>query len=448
MEDEYKAISEKQFLEDSFIGVVPKTGNDLEFAKLREKLGQSALFSVKDMKEESGEAGIDTLIAKIDYLDNEYEIEIRVLEMSDLIRNAIENYNMFSGNYFTELIKKINPSGSIISTKMVFNNIPIEAYHLQLKVLYTLSNDNHLLMDMSAYKLLEGEHLEMIATTNIPPSPSIMYSTHYVPENGVAWLHTHGLRRFGSVEYEFLNIKNELAEKCNNILNTVVVNTIVNGAKDEEEVMKIGYSDNVELEFAWIRWEYAVDVLAQKGLFGKKKTFIGDTKDRIQENGEPDEHARPSGVILASINGELKNPNVYKNNFGDNMMLYYTTDETIRMSMFAKENFYYFENIFDNQKNSSGWSFLVKIGCRYEEDSEERFEHMWFNIEEITESTVKGTLINTPYFINDMKNGEVYELSRNDMSDWIIYTPNMTINANNVYMYNKLYNNAGSERNS
>ena len=54
----------------------------------------------------------------------------------------------------------------------------------------------------------------------------------------------------------------------------------------------------------------------------------------------------------------------------------------------------------------------------------------------------------TDDFINDMKNGEEYELSREDMSDWIIYTPSMTINANNVYMYNKLYNNAGSERNS
>ena len=41
--------------------------------------------------------------------------------------------------------------------------------------------------------------------------------------------HTHGVRRFGSVEFEFLNIKNELAEKCNNILNTVIINTIVNG---------------------------------------------------------------------------------------------------------------------------------------------------------------------------------------------------------------------------
>ena len=448
MEDEYKAVLERKVLEESFIGVVPKTINHLEFVELREKLEKSSLFSVKELKEDDAEAGINTLTAKIDYLDNEYEVEIRILEMTDFMKSSIESYNTLSGGYFTEYMEKINQSDCLIMTRMFYNNVPIEAYHLQLKVLYTLSDDNYLVVDMSAYKLLEGEQLEMIASTNIPPSPSIMYSTHYVPENGVAWLHTHGLRRFGSVEFEFLNIKNELAEKCNNILNTVVVNAIVNGPKDEEEVMKIGYSDNVELDFAWIRWEYAVDVLAQKGLFGKKKAFIGDLKDRTLENGDPDEHARPSGVILASINGELKNPNEYKNNFGDNMMLYYSTDETIRMSMFAKENFYYFGNIFENQKNSNGWSFLVKIGCRYEEDSEERFEHMWFDIEEITENTVKGKLINTPYFISDMKNGEVYELKRDDMSDWIIYTPNMTINANNVYMYNKLYNNAGSERNS
>ena len=448
MEDEYKAVLEKKILEESFIGVVPKAGSDPELGDLKEKLEKSALFSVKDLKENIEDNEINTLIAKIDYMDNEYEVEIRVLEMTDLLKRSVESYNSLSGGYFSGYMEKINQSSSMIMTKMFYDNIPIEAYHLQLKVLYTLSSDNYLAVDMSAYKLLEGEQLEMIASTNIPPSPGIMYSTHYVPENGVAWLHTHGVRRFGSVEFEFLNIKNELAEKCNNILNTVVVNAIVNGPKDEEEVMKIGYSDNVELEFAWIRWEHAVDVLAQKGLFGKKKSFIGDLKDRTLENGELDEHTRPSGVLLASIKGELKNPNEYKNNFGDNMMLYYSTDETIRMSLFAKENFYYFENIFENQKNSNDWSFLVKIGCRYEEDSEEKFEHMWFDIKEITENTVKGALINTPYFINDMKNGQEYELSREDMSDWIIYTPSMRINANNVYMYNKLYNNAGSERNS
>jgi uncharacterized protein YegJ (DUF2314 family) len=448
MEDQYKAVLENEILEESFIGVVPRTIDSFEFDKLREKLEKSALFSVKELKEDDQESGINTLTAKIEYLENEYEIEIRVFEITDFMKRSIESSNTLSGGYFSEYMDKINLGNNMIMTKMFYKNIPIEAYHLQLKVLYTLSSDNYLVVDMSAYKLLEGDHLEHIATTNIPPSPSIMYSTHYVPSNGVAWLHTHGLRRFGSVEFEFLNIKNELAEKCNNILSTVVVNAIVNGPKNEEEVMKIGYSDNVELDFAWIRWEYAVDVLAEKGLFGKKKAFIGDLKDRILENGEKDEHAGPSGVLLASVNGELKNPNVYKNNFGDNMMLYYSTDETIRMSLFAKENFYYFENIFENQKNSNGWSFLVKIGCRYEEDSEDKFEHMWFEIEEVSENTVKGRLINTPYFIDDMKNGEVYELDREDMSDWIIYTPNMTINANNVYMYSRVYNSSGAGRNS
>ena len=447
MEDEYKAVLEKKILDESFIGVVPKISIIPEFDILKEKLEKSALFLVKKLTEEE-ENGLNTLTAEIEYLDNEYKIEIRVLDMTDFMKRSIESYNSLSGSYFSEYMEKINQSNYIIMTKMFFENVPIEAYHLQMKVLYTLSSDNLLVVDMSAYKLLEGDHLELIASTNIPPSPSIMYSTHYVPSGGIAWLHTHGVRRFGSVEFEFLNIKNELAEKCNNILNTVVVNTIVNGPKEEEEVMKIGYSDNVELDFAWIRWEYAVDVLTQKGLFGKKKAFIGDLKDRVLENGEMDEHARPSGVLLASIKGELKNPNEYKNNFGDNMMLYYSTDETIRMSLFAKENFYYFENIFNSQKQSSEWSFLVKIGCRYEEDSEEKFEHMWFDIEEITENTVKGKLTNTPYFIDNMKNGGVYEMNRDDMSDWIIYTPNMTINANNVYMYNKVYNNAGNGKNS
>ena len=206
MEDEYKAVLEKKILEESFIGVVPKAGSDPELGDLKEKLEKSALFSVKDLKENIEDNEINTLIAKIDYMDNEYEVEIRVLEMTDHLKRSVESYNSLSGGYFSGYMEKINQSSSMIMTKMFYDNIPIEAYHLQLKVLYTLSSDNYLVVDMSAYKLLEGEQLEMIASTNIPPSPVIMYSTHYFPENGVAWLHTHGVRRFGSVEYEFLNI--------------------------------------------------------------------------------------------------------------------------------------------------------------------------------------------------------------------------------------------------
>lgn len=448
MEDGYKAILEDKVREESFIGVVPKIANDLKFDLLKERLNKSNLFSVLEIIEEVSEESMESLKVKINYLDNEYEIEVRIFEMTDLLRNTIKNYNMLSGGYFESYMDNIKQSDKMIMTKMVFENVPIEAYHLQLKVLYTLSYDNYLLVDISAYKLLEGEHLEMIAQSNIPPTPNIMYSTHYIPEKGIAWLHTHGVRRFGSVEFEFLNIDDKMAGDYNKVLNTVVVNAIVDGPKKEEEEMVIGYSNNTELKFSWLRWEYAVEVLAAKGLFGKKKPFIGDLKDRVQENGDQDEHARPSGAILALINGNLKSPNEYKNNFGDNLMLYYSTNETIRMSMFAKENYYYFQNIFNNHKNVDGWSFLVKIACKYKDGTDDKYEHMWFAAESIDDDNIRGKLINQPYFAEDLKNGEIYDRKIEDMSDWIIYTPNMTIDANNVYLYNKIYNSGNTGRSS
>ena len=108
---------EKKILEESFIGVVPKAGSDPELGDLKEKLEKSALFSVKDLKENIEDNEINTLIAKIDYMDNEYEVEIRVLEMTDLLKRSVESYNSLSGGYFSGYREKINQSSSMIMTK-------------------------------------------------------------------------------------------------------------------------------------------------------------------------------------------------------------------------------------------------------------------------------------------------------------------------------------------
>ncbi|WP_224555225.1 DUF2314 domain-containing protein [Pectobacterium versatile] len=65
----------------------------------------------------------------------------------------------------------------------------------------------------------------------------------------------------------------------------------------------------------------------------------------------------------------------------------------------------------------SAWRFMVKFGFPH---GEER-ENMWFVPEKIDDAVVTGTLINHPFYVEDMQEGGVYPIDISWVTDWVIY---------------------------
>ena len=75
---------------------------------------------------------------------------------------------------------------------------------------------------------------------------------------------------------------------------------------------------------------------------------------------------------------------------------------------------------------------FAKFGVSYEEG---KSEHMWFEMQNITEEFIQGILINEPYFIKDMSEGNSYHLDFDDLTEWVIYAGDAVIKPNNLYMF-------------
>ncbi len=65
----------------------------------------------------------------------------------------------------------------------------------------------------------------------------------------------------------------------------------------------------------------------------------------------------------------------------------------------------------------------------------DKSEHMWFEMQNITEEFIQGILINEPYFIEDMSEGNSYHLDFDDLTEWVIYAGDAVIKPNNLYMF-------------
>ena len=83
-------------------------------------------------------------------------------------------------------------------------------------------------------------------------------------------------------------------------------------------------------------------------------------------------------------------------------------------------------------KNPMKSFVFSKFGVSYEEG---KSEHMWFEMQHITEDLIQGILINEPYFIEDMSEGNSYHLDFDNLTDWVIYAGDAVIKPNNLYMF-------------
>jgi hypothetical protein len=288
-----------------------------------------------------------------------------------------------------------------------------------------------LAVDFNAFKLLSAQWVKMSANSQIPPSPDYLYTIHAVyndeSEPTSYWLHTHGLLRCGLIDLEILNITDGVQQMYDLI--TVVVKKFLNTPAKEREKFQVGY-DGLEINLSWIPWEEEVEDISE--------TILGGKNDR---EGDDNAHIEPSGVLFAVEENTLVSPQIYISTLSDNPIYYISNEETCRMSALAKERFPFFRDVYERRRSegkkspfgklfgkkeneSPSWSFLVKLGLTVDDaNAATEREHLWFKVISLEEDSIKGELLNRPYWISSLNEGDVQTYPFELLTDWIIYSP-------------------------
>ena len=79
----------------------------------------------------------------------------------------------------------------------------LESLHAQLRVLDALAPDAVTMLDLNACDAKSGDWMRDAASAGVPPGPTSFFTIHSVFDDDRkgrdTWLHTHGLRRMGSI---------------------------------------------------------------------------------------------------------------------------------------------------------------------------------------------------------------------------------------------------------
>jgi len=304
----------------------------------------------------------------------------------------------------------------VIGTETQFGERALWDYHRQLQIIAAAAPEATIVVDPASTAVHSAAWVRDVASSSVPPSPLVMFRMHAVgpDEGGNGWLHTHGLLRCGTVELEMVDIPPVGSESLGDLMNAVAMAFLDLGTPPPGETFAVGQG----LELVWLPWEDAIRHVP-KGMW---------SADEDREQG----HNLPSGILLRPKSGlfikRYGNPAKYARSLQDNPVLQISTTETDRMAALAKERFERFARVHKRfGGDTDDWVFLVKLGLPIDNpamlddgDDEPMREHLWFRIHSITGNQVDATLINEPYGISTLHEGDRGSRSLEHMSDWAI----------------------------
>ncbi len=310
-----------------------------------------------------------------------------------------------------------------VSTR--FGKNPLLDFHRQLRLLHVVAPRASVTYDLSASWPRGGDWLGDVASSRVPPSPESLYSVHAVmgPESyGRLWLHTHGLLRCGTIELELLDVPSEHTATLANLLGTAAAMTLEMGPPPPDEPFSVGQG----LELLWLPWE--------KGLSHVPGGVPGSAGDRDEF------HDHPSGILfvpgerwLGLFGERYLNPERHLPILEDDPLLFVSSLETERMSRLAAEQLDRFLALLETHGRTEGWTFLVKLGYEVDDpQTEDDREHLWFEVHGVDGERFDATLVNEPYSIGRMSQGQRELHPFGLLSDWSVHCPHGSFDPDSI----------------
>lgn len=331
--------------------------------------------------------------------------------------------------YFSEdEINQLKAADKGLTIFMEFHEDCKKSFHVQLKLAVAMVPGLLGIMDESAEKMISAKWAVMAAESAVTPGPEDIYIVQAVSDKkGEVWLHTHGLCRCRLTELEILQSDRE---NYNNHYH--LISTFASQLMDKNEPFVPGKSSKYIGMLSNGQPIVVTCVSWTEGIKEYKKLLLGGANDR--QSGH---NSRTSPVFVYQSEedenaGKLSKVSVYNSMWGDNPMFFISNAETDRMQALARERFHFVRE----HGLKTGNKAIIKIGLVRDDDegdSNER-EHIWFELIAFEGDKFRAKLLQEPYAVAGMHEGDEGVYTVEDVTDWMIYTPEYSVKPSAAYL--------------
>lgn len=229
----------------------------------------------------------------------------------------------------------------------------------------------------------------------------------------VTWLHTHGLAELGFFDFDILEPSPDVVGRSGDLMRAIALG-IIEG---------------------WIEPESTSVSVAEPGgeiRMVKAATFQSFANERYRAIRDDPEGAHlenrsvvcePAGGLFSRLFGTRLEPSRWlQKEMSDNIVIHFSTEATELMAQRARGS-YSMCRRYSQEFAEFEVKTLVKLGLRIDGGAENEREHLWFDVKTLDEDKVTAVLLNAPWYIKALKEGETYTYGCDVMTDWAIFTP-------------------------
>jgi hypothetical protein len=276
-----------------------------------------------------------------------------------------------------------------------------------------LGEEGFAAMDHVAQKIWPRGALEIETAHDADLDIDGIMTYHWVTwEDRPCWLHSHGLGEIGFFDFDILNPSEDLQSNAHDVLRCIAFKSL-------EGELKPG-STFAPLTSQEIRAVSADDFMAKAAAEHRA----------VREGAELDHReARvvlcdASAGVIRSLFGNKPHPSrLLSTPYDESQLIHFSTAATELLATRAKATFDFFTRLAAELAEFESTP-LVKLGYPTDnaEDESDR-EHMWFEFHGRSGDQLDATLLNQPFHIARMKEGQRGLHSPDLLTDWAIFTP-------------------------
>lgn len=230
----------------------------------------------------------------------------------------------------------------------------------------------------------------------------------------VFWLHSHGLKEIGFRDFDVLHPAPAVNGHAHDLLRALAFGVVEGRLAPGREPMPL-----VDRE----------QVLAVPA-----RTFLAGTgRDHADYRASVDDEHLDGHVVVCDATsggwlarlvgrGGPRPSRFLRGPMPDEVLIHYSTSATELMAHRARETLGVLRGAVEELAELD-FPALVKLGLRVDGGAEDDREHLWFQVHGFRADAVDATLVNTPFHIAGLKEGDrgVHPLEL--LSDWVIFTP-------------------------
>lgn len=251
-----------------------------------------------------------------------------------------------------------------------------------------------------------------------------IYTMHLVlrdtgaPSEGdrrVFWLHTHGLQEIGFRDFDVLDPAPALEGQAHDLLRALAFGSVEGRFGNGTPAFDLAVGTSV-------RSVPAREFLARTSPseYRTYREHVDDT--HLDGHGVVCDPA-PSGLLSRLVRRSTPRPSRFLHGpFPDEVLIQFSSSATELMARRAHQMLPLLRELAAELAEFE-FPVLVKLGYRVDGGGVEDREHLWFQVHGFESDSVDATLLNAPFHVGRLREGDRGSHALELLSDWAIHTP-------------------------